>query len=133
MLNLGLRRSFPWIFTIAQIKTPILGADFLSHFNVSVNMATRSLVDCSTELTAKGITSIYKSIGICAAIPDANGLQELITNFQLSLRPLNILIKFVIQPNIISQPLDHPHMLHHADYIQRNIKQQKTNFSTCYN
>ncbi len=35
-LNLGLRRSFPWIFTIAQVKTPILGADFLSHFNVSV-------------------------------------------------------------------------------------------------
>ena len=28
-----------------------------------------------------GITSIYKSIGICAAIPDANGLQELIKNF----------------------------------------------------
>ena len=41
-------------------------------------MATRSLVDGNTELTAKGITSIYKSTGICAAIPDANGLQELI-------------------------------------------------------
>ena len=27
-LNLGLRRSFPWIFTIAQVKTPILGAVF---------------------------------------------------------------------------------------------------------
>ena len=62
-LNLGLGRSFLWIFTIAQVKTPILGADFLPHFNVSVNMATRSLVDCNTELTAKGITSIYKSIG----------------------------------------------------------------------
>ena len=44
-------------------------------------MATRSLVDCNTELTAKGITSIYRSTGICAAIPDANGLQELITKF----------------------------------------------------
>ena len=44
-------------------------------------MATRSLVDCSTELTAKGIPSIYQSTGICAAIPDANGLQELITKF----------------------------------------------------
>ena len=63
------------------MKTPILGADFLSHFNVSVNMATRSLVDCNTEQTAKGITSIYQSTGICAAMPDANGLQELITKF----------------------------------------------------
>ena len=49
-------------------------------------------------------------------------------NFQLSLRPLNILMKFVIQPNIISQLLDHPHMHHHADYIQRNVKQQKDEF-----
>ena len=39
----------------------------------------RSLVDGNTELKAKGIASIYKSTGICAAIPDANGLQELIT------------------------------------------------------
>ena len=31
-LNLGLRRSFPWIFTIAQVKTPILGADFFVPF-----------------------------------------------------------------------------------------------------
>ena len=44
-------------------------------------MATRSPVDCNTELTAKGITLIYRSTGICAAIPDANGLQELITKF----------------------------------------------------
>ena len=44
-------------------------------------MATQSLVDCNTELTAKGITSIYKSTGICAAIPDVNGLQKLITKF----------------------------------------------------
>ena len=44
-------------------------------------MATRSLVDGNAELTAKGITSIYKSTGICAAIPDAIGLQELITKF----------------------------------------------------
>ena len=40
-------------------------------------MATRSLVDCNTELTAKGITSIYKSTGICAG----NELQELIIKF----------------------------------------------------
>ena len=44
-------------------------------------MATRTLVDGNTELTAKGIISIYKLTGICAAILDANGLQELITKF----------------------------------------------------
>ena len=28
-LNLGLRRSLPWIFIIADVQKPILGADFL--------------------------------------------------------------------------------------------------------
>ena len=31
-LNLGLRRSLPWIFIIADVQKPILGADFLSHY-----------------------------------------------------------------------------------------------------
>ena len=34
-LNLGLRRSFPWIFIIAKVQKPILGADYLNllmHF-----------------------------------------------------------------------------------------------------
>ena len=121
-LNLGLRRSFTWIFTIAQVKTPILGADFLSHSNISVNIATGSLVDGNTELTAKRITLIYNSTGICAAVPDANGLQELIKNFQLLLHLLNILTKFVTLLNIILQPLDHPLMHYYADCTQKNIR-----------
>ena len=80
-LNLGLRRSFPWIFTIAQVKTPILGADFLSNFNLSVNMTTQSLVDGNTELTKRGIASVYESTGICATVPVTKGLQELIKKF----------------------------------------------------
>ena len=54
---------------------------FLSYFNISVNMTTRSLVDDNTKLTAKGITSIYQSTGICAPIPDANELEESIKKF----------------------------------------------------
>ena len=37
-LNLGLRRSFPWIFIIAEVQKPILGADFLWHFGLLVDM-----------------------------------------------------------------------------------------------
>ena len=29
-LNLGLRRMFPWIFIIADVQQPIIGADFLN-------------------------------------------------------------------------------------------------------
>ena len=31
-LNLGLRRALPWIFIVADVQHPILGADYLRHF-----------------------------------------------------------------------------------------------------
>ncbi len=33
-LNLSLRRSFPWIFIVADLQKPILGADFLRHYGL---------------------------------------------------------------------------------------------------
>ncbi len=33
-LDLGLRRSFPFVFILADIPHPILGADFLHEFNL---------------------------------------------------------------------------------------------------
>ena len=38
-LNLNLRRQFSWIFMVADVQKPILGADFLAHFNLSVDLA----------------------------------------------------------------------------------------------
>ena len=43
-LNLGLRRSFAWIFTLADC------ADFLRHFNLLVDLRNRSLNDAVTHL-----------------------------------------------------------------------------------
>ena len=38
LLNLGLRRAFRWVFIVAAVSFPILGADFLHHFNLSVGL-----------------------------------------------------------------------------------------------
>ena len=56
-LNLGLRRTFRWVFIVADVEQPILGADFLSHFNLLVDMAHCHLVDALTQLTIQGISS----------------------------------------------------------------------------
>ncbi|CAE1167121.1 unnamed protein product [Acanthosepion pharaonis] len=74
-------RSFPWVFTIAQVRTPILGADFLAHFNLSVNMSSLSLEDKTTNITRKGITSIHTSTCISATLPEANGMQDLLQKY----------------------------------------------------
>ncbi|GFU10678.1 transposon Tf2-11 polyprotein [Trichonephila clavipes] len=37
-LNLGLRRPFIWTFIIADVSCPIIGADFLKHFNLLIDL-----------------------------------------------------------------------------------------------
>ena len=56
-LNLGLRRSLPWIFVIADVQKPILGADFLRHYGLMVDMHKCKLIDTCTHLQVQGILS----------------------------------------------------------------------------
>ncbi|XP_029652033.1 uncharacterized protein LOC115225229 [Octopus sinensis] len=50
-LGIHLRRDFQWVFVIADIPHPILGADFLNNFDLLVDVRRRRLVDGSTTLS----------------------------------------------------------------------------------
>ena len=54
-LDLGLRRSFRWVFIIADVKHPILGVDFLRSYNLLVDMRRHSLTDSLTQLQVHGV------------------------------------------------------------------------------
>ena len=56
-LNLGLRRDFHWIFVVAEVSKPILGADFLHHFGLMVDLRKSKLVDTNTHLQINGIST----------------------------------------------------------------------------
>ena len=43
-LNLGLQRTFQWIFVIVDVKQPIIRADFLYHFNLLVDLKHKRLI-----------------------------------------------------------------------------------------
>ncbi|GFS89776.1 RT_RNaseH_2 domain-containing protein [Trichonephila clavipes] len=49
-LNLGLRRPFIWTFIIADVSSPIIGTDFLKHFNLLIDTKKKRLVDVETSL-----------------------------------------------------------------------------------
>ncbi|GFV63941.1 retrovirus-related Pol polyprotein from transposon 17.6 [Trichonephila clavipes] len=49
-LNLGLRRPFIWTFIIADVSSPIIGVDFLKHFNLLIDLKKKRLVDVETSL-----------------------------------------------------------------------------------
>ncbi|CAM0512450.1 unnamed protein product [Fasciola hepatica] len=67
----GLRRSFQWVFIQADVQTPIIGADFLPHFGLTVDLKNRKLVDTTTKLCAAGIGKCTNSLGIRLAIPQS--------------------------------------------------------------
>ena len=51
-LNLGFRRALPWIFIVADVQQPILGADFLRHFGVLIDMKQCQLRDTLTHFNS---------------------------------------------------------------------------------
>ena len=55
-IDIGLRRTFTWVFIIADGSTAILGADFLHSFNLQVDMRQHALVDPTTVMQVTGVT-----------------------------------------------------------------------------
>ena len=55
-LNLGLRQTFRWVFVIADVKQPLLGADFIRHFGLLVDVRQNKLSDSTTTLCVFGLS-----------------------------------------------------------------------------
>lgn len=49
-LDLSLRHPYKWKFVIAEFVKPIIGADFLKHYQLVVDLTNRRLVDNLTKL-----------------------------------------------------------------------------------
>ena len=56
-LTLKLCRTFRSVFVIVDVHTPILGADFLRHYNLLEDMKQSRLVDSITQQRVQGILS----------------------------------------------------------------------------
>lgn len=65
-INLGdLRRDFEWSFIVANVTNILLGLDFLSHYNMSLNCKKRTLVDHTTNFCCVAKKSNVK-IQLCS-------------------------------------------------------------------
>ncbi|GFU43272.1 retrovirus-related Pol polyprotein from transposon 17.6 [Trichonephila clavipes] len=58
-LNLGLRRPFIWTFIIADVSSPIIGADFLKHFNILIDLKKKKK---DANISFKNILSEYPDL-----------------------------------------------------------------------
>ena len=59
-----LRRSFPWTFVIAELIHPILGFDFLEHFDILIDCKRRQITDNTTSRKVKVNRSSSTSINL---------------------------------------------------------------------
>ncbi|KAJ4440451.1 argonaute 1, partial [Periplaneta americana] len=55
-LDLGLRGEFCWPFIKADVKLPIIGVDFLSHFNLLLDIRNGRLLDKITQLSVASLS-----------------------------------------------------------------------------
>lgn len=52
--DLGLRRRFTWNFLVSNVSHAIIGADFLAHFGLLVDLRNRNLINAKTNLQSTG-------------------------------------------------------------------------------
>ena len=90
-LDLGLRRTFRWIFIIADVAKPVLGADFLQHYGLTVDMRTQRLTDRLTQLRVQGIASSVTSSLVLSLLPKQpkSDYEKILLDFPSITRPYN--------------------------------------------
>lgn len=49
-IHLDLKRQFKWIVVVADVKTPIIGADFITHYGFLIDLKQHKLIDSATKV-----------------------------------------------------------------------------------
>ena len=81
-LHLGPQQTFQWVFVMADVKQPILGADFLRHYQLLVDVAQRRVVHTPTQSLVQGVLSSSSSmqLALLSSVP-ANRYEALLHEF----------------------------------------------------
>jgi hypothetical protein len=79
-LDFNLRRPYKWRFIVAAVSKPIIGADFLNHHNLLVDLKNRRLIDNTTKLTTN-TTGRYTDIPTVRSIDVQQSYHELLADF----------------------------------------------------
>jgi len=84
-----LRRNFTWIFLVAQVNQPILGADFLAHYNLVVDLNGKRLHDQVTQLRSNAAVVSLSSLTRLTHVQQDHPFQDLLAQFPSLFGPQN--------------------------------------------
>lgn len=88
-LNFGLRRDFTWRFVIADVAQPIIGSDFLAHFELLPDCRNKRLLDARTGLStpSQPANSKQPSVKTIQATAENNVFLAILAEFPELTRP----------------------------------------------
>ena len=86
--NIGMRCDYIWTFILTKVKIPILSADFLAHYQLSVHMNPRTLSDTLTNLHVIGTPAGHSTMGIGIAACHGQDYVDILNQFVDITQPL---------------------------------------------
>ena len=87
IVDVGLKRDYAWTFIIADVKQPIIGADFLIHYSLLVDLKSRCLRDMRTGLAIPATLSSIKLLSLNRVDTVHNDYTKLLGQFSELTRP----------------------------------------------
>ena len=87
VVDVGLKREYPWTFIVADVQQPIIGADFQFHYNLLVDLRSRCLRDMRTGLAIAALLSSIKPLSLNRVDTVQNGYTKLLGQFPELTRP----------------------------------------------
>lgn len=96
-LNLGFAREFVWTFETADVARPIIGADFLHHFGLLVDVRHKRLIDRATNKSVKVISVINVAVDAVKVVPLPQKWTEILKSFPNVTRESPVPDKFLHQ------------------------------------
>ena len=87
VVDVGLKREYPWTFIVADVKQPFIGADFLIHYNLLVDLKSRCLRDMRTGLAIPASLSSISPLSLNRVDTVQNEYTKLLGQFPELTRP----------------------------------------------
>ena len=81
IVDIGLKREYAWTFIKADIEQPIIGADFLIHYSLLVDLKSRCLRDMKTVLAIPATLSSIKPLSLNRVDIVCNKYTKLLSEF----------------------------------------------------
>ena len=87
VVDVGLKRDYTWNFIVADVQQPIIGADFLIHYSLLVDLRSRCLRDMRTGLAIPASLSSITPLSLNRVDALHNDYTKLLGQFPELTRP----------------------------------------------